>query len=89
MMGTVGLNNLRLGMMNRDFDESGIDSLYSAYILCAATCPLPCQAVAHIWQILGTYAQSFALQSSTFIEAPASHTDDQISSYVHQYLGVA
>ena len=25
MMGTVGLDNLRLGMMNRDFDESGID----------------------------------------------------------------
>ena len=25
MMGTVGLDNLRLGMVNRDFDESGID----------------------------------------------------------------
>ena len=26
MMGTVGLDNLRLSMMNRDFDESGIDT---------------------------------------------------------------
>lgn len=25
MMGTVGLDSLRLGMLNRDFDDSGID----------------------------------------------------------------